>query len=455
MTDKTIAAIATAQGQGGVGIVRISGERAFEIADRVFTSVSDKKATSMTGYTASFGYVSDNDDNQLEAIMLVFRAPHSYTGENVVEISCQGGVYVTKSVLRSILDNGASPAEPGEFTKRAFLNGKMDLLEAEAVMNVISAKNKNSVKAANSVLSGTLSKRLKSVKEELLTVCAHLSAWADYPEDEIPAVNEDEIKSAIESSSSLLQRMIDECDAGKVMTEGIDTVIVGKPNVGKSTLMNMLTGYERSIVTDIPGTTRDIVEDTVTLGDYILRLSDTAGIRTTTDVIEQIGVDKAKDRITTGELILAVFDGSSELTEDDKKLLEDISTCNSVAIINKTDLRQKIDDDYIRSKVTHTVYTSAVNLSGKNELINALDQIFKTGTFNPSEGILTGERQRSTACAALSALKEAEYALGSGFTLDAVTVSLEFAVEELLQLTGERASEEIVAKVFERFCVGK
>ena len=252
-----------------------------------------------------------------------------------------------------------------------------------------------------------------------------------------------------------MQRMIEECDAGKVMTEGIDTVIVGKPNVGKSTLMNMLTGYERSIVTDIPGTTRDIVEDTVTLGDYILRLSDTAGIRTTTDVIEQIGVDKAKDRITTGELILAVFDGSSELTEDDKKLLEDISTCNSVAIINKTDLEQKIDDDYIRSKVSHTVYTSAVNLSGKNDLIKALDQIFKTGTFNPSEGILTGERQRSTACAALSALKEAEYALGSGFTLDAVTVSLEFAVEELLQLTGERASEEIVAKVFERFCVGK
>ncbi len=455
MNNKTIAAIATAQGQGGVGIIRISGEYAFDIADKVFTSTSGKRPHNMPGYTASFGHVSDENGNSLEAIMLIFKKPHSYTGEDVVEISCQGGVYVTKSILRAILDNGAYPAEAGEFTKRAFLNGKMDLLEAESVMNIISAKNKTAVKAANSVLEGKLGKRLKSVKEDLLTVAAHLSAWADYPEDEIPAVNEEEIFTAVDKASYALQTLIDECDRGRVLTEGIDTVIVGKPNVGKSTLMNMLSGSERSIVTDIPGTTRDIVEDTVNLGSYTLHLSDTAGIRFTDDIIEKIGVDKALDKINTGELILAVFDGSGKLSEEDKHLIDKISNYNCIAIINKSDLPQIIDNEYISQKIPHVVYTSAITQEGADKLIAALDDIFSTGAFNPGEGILAGERQRSTALSALEALIEAKTSLQAGYTLDAVTVSIEFAIQELLSLTGERATEEIVNKVFERFCVGK
>ena len=339
--NKTIAAISTAQGEGGVGVIRISGEDSAVIADRVFKNINSKKLAEMKGYTAAFGKIIYNNEELDEAVALVFKAPHSYTGENVVELSCHGGVYITKQVLRAVLDAGAVPAEPGEFTKRAFLNGKIDLTEAEAVIDIITAKSRGAARSAMCVKEGALRRKISAVKDDLLSLTAHLSAWADYPEEDIAEVDDDMIYSTCDSAVNELEKMLSTYDAGQAVKQGIDTVIAGRPNVGKSTLMNLLSGSEKSIVTDIPGTTRDIVEDTVVVGDVILRLSDTAGLRNTDDAVEKIGVDRAKKRLEQCGLLLAVFDNSQTLSEDDYNLIEASQGVPTIAIINKTDLDGK------------------------------------------------------------------------------------------------------------------
>lgn len=453
--EQTIAAISTPNGQGGMGVIRISGENALGIAEKIFNSVSGKKITEMKGYTASFGKIIDNGEPIDEAVVLVFRAPHSYTGEDVVEISCHGGMYVTKRVLRVALNNGAKPAQAGEFTKRAFLNGKMGLTEAESVMDIISAGGEQAARAALSTMEGNLRKRIDGVREELINLAAHLSAWADYPEDEIPEIEENELREGLIKCQIELQSLLKTYDAGKVMREGVDTVIAGRPNVGKSTLMNLLSGCERSIVTNIPGTTRDIIEETVMLGDVPLRLSDTAGIRSTDDPVESIGVQRAKDRLLSAGLIFAVFDASSTLTQDDKELLELLEGAPAVAVINKTDLDAKIDSDLIKEKVKHTVFISAKTGTGAQELQREVAEIVGTSQLAPSQGILATERQYSDAKDALRSIDEAIGAIDMGITLDAVTVVIEDAINSLLELTGERVTEAVVDKVFAHFCVGK
>lgn len=453
--DTTIAAICTAQGEGGIGVIRISGENAFEIADKVFYNINNKKVADMKGYTAAFGKVFEGEEEIDEAVVLVYRAPHSYTGENVVEISCHGGVFITKQVLRAVLNNGAVPAQAGEFTKRAFLNGKIDLTEAEAVIDIISAKSKSAARAALFVKDGVLRRKIDRVKENLLTQAAHLSAWADYPEEDIAEVSDDELFTTFDDAVRVLQGLLDTYDSGQAVKQGIDTVIAGRPNVGKSTLMNLLSGYEKSIVTDIPGTTRDIVEDTVVLGDVILRLSDTAGLRDTDDRVEQIGVDRAKKRLEQCGLLLAVFDNNQVLNEDDYDLIESAKNVPSIAIINKTDLEQKLDADYISSKIENVVYISAINGECREELTKAVEKIAGTANLNPSEGILSNERQRLAVSNALSSVIEARTALETGLTYDAVTVSLEDAISNLLELTGESTSDEVIDRVFHNFCVGK
>lgn len=451
----TIAAICTAQGEGGIGVIRISGENAFEIADKVFYNINNKKVVDMKGYTAAFGKFFDGGEEIDEAVVLVYRAPHSYTGENVVEISCHGGVFITKQVLRAVLNNGAVPAQAGEFTKRAFLNGKIDLTEAEAVIDIISAKSKSAARAALFVKDGVLRRKIDRVKENLLTQAAHLSAWADYPEEDIAEVSDDELFATFDDAVRVLKGLLDTYDSGQAVKQGIDTVIAGRPNVGKSTLMNLLSGYEKSIVTDIPGTTRDIVEDTVVLGEVILRLSDTAGLRDTDDRVEQIGVDRAKKRLEQCGLLLAVFDNNQVLNEDDYDLIESAKNVPSIAIINKTDLEQKLDADYISRKIENVVYISAINGECREELTKAVEKIAGTANLNPSEGILSNERQRLAVANALSSVIEARSALETGLTYDAVTVSLEDAISNLLELTGESTSDEVIDRVFHNFCVGK
>lgn len=455
MSEKTVAAISTAQGEGGIGVIRISGDDALEIADRIFKNVNGRKITEMKGYTAAFGKICNNGEEIDEAVALVFRAPNSYTGEDVVELSCHGGVFITKQVLRAVLSAGAVPAQAGEFTKRAFLNGKIDLTEAEAVIDIISAKSTSAARAALFAKEGVLRKKINSVKDDLLSLAAHLSAWADYPEEDIAEVTDDMIFDTCNKAITALEKLLSNYDSGQAVKQGIDTVIAGKPNVGKSTLMNLLSGCERSIVTDIPGTTRDIVEDTVVVGDVILRLSDTAGLRETDDTVEKIGVDRARKRLEECGLLLAVFDNSRELDSEDIELLASAKNVPAVAIINKTDLKQKLDINYISNIISNIVYISAKSGEGHEELVKAVEKIAGTENLNPSEGILSNERQRLAVSNALSSIKEARDALSLGMTFDAVTVSLEDAISQLLELTGEKASDEIIDRVFHNFCVGK
>lgn len=451
----TIAAISTAQGQGGIGVIRVSGEQAFTIVDKIFKSVSGKKIMDIKGYTALFGHIYNNEEVLDEAVVLKYVAPKSFTGENVVEISCHGGMYITKEVLNSVIMAGASLAEPGEFTKRAYLNGKMDLTEAESVMDIISAKSKSAARAALFVKDGALFKKSQQVKQLLLDKAAHLSAWADYPEEDIPEVSEDSIMEAIEESISILEKLLSTYDMGQVVKEGIDTVIAGRPNAGKSTLMNLLVGREKSIVTNIAGTTRDVVEDTVLVGNVMLKLSDTAGIRDTDNEIEKIGVQKTFDKINGAGLVIALFDNNEELNSEDIDLINKIKDMPCIAVINKIDLEDKVDKKYITDNIDNVVYISAKQQDNIDELKNMIEKIAGTEDFDPSAGIIANERQRNAIRNAVNSLYEAKESLAMGMTMDAITVSLQETIDYLLELTGEKAGEEIVDSVFHNFCVGK
>ena len=451
----TIAAISTAQGQGGIGVIRVSGEQAFTIVDKIFKSVSGKKIMDIKGYTALFGYIYNNEEVLDEAVVLKYVAPKSFTGENVVEISCHGGMYITKEVLNAVIMAGASLAEPGEFTKRAYLNGKMDLTEAESVMDIISAKSKSAARAALFVKDGALFKKSQQVKQLLLDKAAHLSAWADYPEEDIPEVSEDSIMEAIEESISILEKLLSTYDMGQVVKEGIDTVIAGRPNAGKSTLMNLLVGREKSIVTNIAGTTRDVVEDTVLVGNVMLKLSDTAGIRDTDNEIEKIGVQKTFDKINGAGLVIALFDNNEVLNSEDIDLINKIKDMPCIAVINKIDLEDKVDKKYITDNIDNVVYISAKQQDNIDELKNMIEKIAGTEDFDPSAGIIANERQRNAIRNAVNSLYEAKESLAMGMTMDAITVSLQETIDYLLELTGEKAGEEIVDSVFHNFCVGK
>lgn len=451
----TVAAISTAQGQGGIGVIRVSGEEAFTIVDKIFKSVSGKKIMDIKGYTALFGHIYNNEEVLDEVVVLKYVAPKSFTGENVVEISCHGGMYITKEVLNAVIMAGASLAEPGEFTKRAYLNGKMDLTEAESVMDIISAKSKSAARAALFVKDGALFKKSQQVKQLLLDKAAHLSAWADYPEEDIPEVSEDSIMEAIEESISILEKLLSTYDMGQVVKEGIDTVIAGRPNAGKSTLMNLLVGREKSIVTNIAGTTRDVVEDTVLVGNVMLKLSDTAGIRDTDNEIEKIGVQKTFDKINGAGLVIALFDNNEVLNSEDIDLINKIKDMPCIAVINKIDLEDKVDKKYITDNIENVVYISAKQQDNIDELKNMIEKIAGTEGFDPSTGIIANERQRNAIRNAVNSLYEAKESLAMGMTMDAITVSLQETIDYLLELTGEKAGEEIVDSVFHNFCVGK
>jgi len=451
----TIAAISTPNAAGGIGIIRISGDSAVKIADGCFRSVSGKSLTSLPGYRAAYGNFFDESGDIDDGVAVIYRAPRSYTGEDVAELCCHGGLYVTQKILRLVYSLGASPAEPGEFTKRAFLNGKMDLSQAESVMKVISAQGESALKAARNTLAGNISKKINGICSSLVSCAAALAAWADYPDEDIPAVENKRLNETLAEVSSGIKKLIDDYDTGRSVTEGVNTVICGKPNAGKSTLMNLLAGFQRSIVTSVPGTTRDSVEETVRVGNIVLRLSDTAGIRDTCDLVESMGVKIAKDKIENSDLIIAVFDGSEELSDEDMELTELIKNKTCLAVINKSDLKFKADTSLIENSFSHTITLSAKNEENTDKIKAALEDILGTGGLDFSGGILSGERQRRCCEKALEYITGAINALGSGYTVDAVNVDIDCAINELLTLTGKKASEEVVNEVFRSFCVGK
>lgn len=450
-----IAAISTPLGTGGVGIIRISGKNATEIADRIFVSVNGKKLSSSKGYRAYFGRIFDGETAVDEVVCLVFRAPHSYTGEDVVEINCHGGVVLLKKILRLVLQNGAQAAAPGEFTKRAFLNGKLDLSEAESVMTLISAQGEQGANAAFNQLEGSLSRKIEKINSSLLSLAAHIAAWVDYPDDEIEELGNNELYSTIYNAYLELCALLSNFDSGMAVTNGVDAAIVGKPNVGKSTLMNLLTGYDRSIVTEIEGTTRDVVEETVNLNGCILRISDTAGMRETGDIVEKLGVERSRKKLERAAIVFAVFDLSKPLSDEDKELIDECKDKNVIPIINKTDLEPRLDVDYIKNKLGSPLFISAKSGDGYNELCDRVAELMGTKNFDTTSAMLVNERQRICCQKASDALKDALEALNIGLTPDAIGVCIDDAIAALLELTGQKASEAVVDEVFKQFCVGK
>ena len=451
----TIAAIATPNAAGGIGIIRISGEDAFGITDKLFSAYSGKSVLSMKGYSAAYGKITDNGSPVDDAVVIAYKAPKSYTGEDVCEICCHGGLYIMQKVLRMVFSLGASPAGPGEFTKRAFLNGKMDLTQAESVMSIISASGEAALNAARNTLEGNISKNIDEICSSLITAAAGLAVWSDYPDEDIPAVENGALRITLKDADNKLNELLKRYDSGKAVTEGVNTVICGKPNVGKSTLMNVLSGYKRSIVTSVAGTTRDVVEETVRVGDILLRLADTAGIHDTSDEVESIGVTMAKDRIELSDLVLAVFDVSRPLDEEDILLLELCKNKRCLGIVNKADLTPEFTQEEIQKYIPDCITLSAKNAENSELLREALEKLLGTQGLDFSQGMLTAGRQYECVRKASECLKEAVYALDSGFTIDAVNVSIDCAVAHLLELTGKKASEEIVNEVFSKFCVGK
>lgn len=450
-----IAAIATPNASGGIGVIRISGEGAIGVAESVFRAASGKKLGDLSGYSALYGHVYDGDERIDECVALVFRAPKSYTGEDVAELSCHGGLYVTQRVLRAVLAHGAVPAEAGEFTKRAFLNGKIDLAEAESVMNIISAHGQQALNAAMNTLDGKLSEKVHAIAASLTHLSAAIAVWTDDPDEDVPEAHEENIRKGIENALARLEELLRNFDSGRAVTQGVSAAICGHPNVGKSTLMNLLTGFDRSIVTDIAGTTRDVVEETVRIGDIVLRLADTAGIHDSDDPVESIGIDRSLQKIDSSELILAVFDSSQDLTQDDTLLLEKCRGKRAVAILNKTDLPPKLDPEIIRQSIPCLVSISAVTGEGIEELKSALSSVLGTAELDTSSGMLANERQYLCCQQAVSSLREALDGLTLGITLDAVNVSMDYAIQKLLELTGEKVRDAVVNEVFAEFCVGK
>lgn len=450
-----IAAISTPLGTGGVGIIRISGKNATEIVDRIFVSVNGKKLSSSKGYRAYFGRIFDGETAVDEVVCLVFRAPHSYTGEDVVEINCHGGVVLLKKILRLVLQNGAQAAAPGEFTKRAFLNGKLDLSEAESVMTLISAQGEQGANAAFNQLEGSLSRKIEKINSSLLSLAAHIAAWVDYPDDEIEELGNNELYSTIYNAHLELCALLSNFDSGMAVTNGVEAAIVGKPNVGKSTLMNLLTGYDRSIVTEIEGTTRDVVEETVNLNGCILRISDTAGMRETGDIVEKLGVERSRKKLERAAIVFAVFDLSKPLSDEDKELIDECKDKNVIPIVNKTDLDPRLDVDYIKNKLGSPLFISAKSGDGYNELCDRVAELMGTKNFDTTSAMLVNERQRICCQKASDALKDALEALNIGLTPDAIGVCIDDAIAALLELTGQKASEAVVDEVFKQFCVGK
>lgn len=450
----TIAAIATPDAPGGISVIRISGNDAFVISDRIFRSFTGKTVQDMEGYTCAYGNIVDADEVVDDVVLTVFRAPKSYTGENVAEISCHGGRYITRKILRLILKNGAEPAGAGEFTKRAFLNGKMSLTQAEAVMDVISSAGETELRYANALKDGVVFRRINGLKNDLVKILADLAAWADFPEEDVPEVRPEVLLSELEELSQKFAKLAATYDSGRIIRDGINTVIVGRPNAGKSTLMNCLSGFQRSIVTDIEGTTRDVIEESIKLGDFTLRLSDTAGIRSTDDVIENMGVEIAFSRMKEADLIFAVFDSSRDLSDEDKRIISNIDLSKSVAIINKIDADSKIDRDYIYSIFKYVAEISAKNEDGIEKIEKILEEMFEHND-KPENGFIANERQKNCLERAAEYVNEAKTALESGVLLDGITVLLDSASEKLMELTGEKVSEAVVDDVFSRFCVGK
>lgn len=456
--ETTIAAIATAPGEGGIGIVRISGSQAADVADALFNTKKIKSFHEAEPYRLYFGHVVRKDQRVDEGLAVYMKAPHSYTGEDVVEIQIHGSTEALRETLELALENGALPASRGEFTKRAFLNGRLDLTQAEAVMDIIEARGSAALSQAESHLSGALSRFVKMSRDELTDLITKLEVTIDYPEEDLEDLTNEQIGEGLDGIEKSLSSLLKRSEEGRIIKDGLRTAIVGRPNAGKSSLLNALLQEDRAIVTDIPGTTRDTIEESIKIGGVPLVLMDTAGLRETDNKVEKIGIERAKKSMEQADLVLAVIDGSHSLEKEDRELLSSLKGRKSMVILNKYDLPQEVDEEEIKALAgdAPVVSLSARYGSGMEELEEALRRLTETQDRDAGRRLfLTNLRHVDLVKKALEAVRRAQKSLQDGMPADCITVDLVEAWNRMGEITGETVDNELINKIFERFCVGK
>ena len=453
----TIAAISTAPGAAGIGIIRMSGEDCFNVLKKIFVP---KKDSEIKGYSIKYGNIVNSKTHEIidEVLVSYFVAPKSYTKENMCEINSHGGIIVEKLILEECIKNGATLAEPGEFTKRAFLNGRIDLSQAEAIIDIINSKTEKEMEVAQRHLDGKLSEKIKEIQKLLLDVMADIEASIDYPEYDIEETTNKKLNDVLEITKNKLKKLEQSFSIGKILKEGIKTTIIGKPNVGKSSLLNMVLGEERAIVSNIEGTTRDTIEEYVNIKGIPLKIIDTAGIRNTNDEIEQIGVKKSKEVINNADLIIAVFDDSREFDDKDKEIVNLIENKNAIIIINKTDLKKGLikNNEIIKNIKNTKIDFSTINENGYDELQNEILKMFNAEEIKIDDSeIVTSQRQKENIMKASESVNKAQKSLEDKMPLDITAICLKDILENLANITGENVSEDIINEIFKKFCLGK
>lgn len=457
----TIASIATPLTPSGIGIIRLSGDESIKIVNNLFKSnIEGKKISNVKSHTINYGYIINPKDDSIvdEVLVSIMKAPNSYTKEDIVEINCHGGIVIMQKVLKLVLENGARLAEPGEFTKRAFLNGRIDLSQAEAVIDIINAKTDMLIKSSINQLSGSVSEKLSTIKNQLLELIAHIEASIDYPEYDIDEIKEDNVIFRINNIIDLIKTLIDSYDNGRIIKEGIRTAIIGKPNVGKSSLLNALLREQRAIVTDIPGTTRDILEEYMNVHGIPIRLIDTAGIRDTNDLVEKIGVDKAKKMIEEAELIILMIDSSDELSKEDINVLELIKNKKAIILLNKIDIEQKVSSQDLNeyARESHIIPISVKNLEGIDKLEESIKEMFFIGKIDFNDNVyITNVRHKNALDNALNHLNEVKKSIENGFPEDFWAIDLKNVYENIGEVTGDSVNEDLIDQIFSQFCLGK
>ena len=456
--NETIAAISTANGEAGIGIVRMSGDDSVKIADKIFKSVSKKSLFDIENRKMAYGHIYDGDKLVDEVLIVKMLAPHTYTREDVVEIYCHGGIISVRKILNLLLDKGAVLAERGEFTKRAFLNGRLDLTQAEAVIDIIKSKSDLSYDMSIKQLEGSLKGKLDEVKDDLISISSLIVANIDFPEDEIEEATYDKLRSYTEDALEIVEKLLENSNRGMLLRDGINTIILGKPNVGKSTLLNKLLRFDKAIVTDVAGTTRDIISDYINLDGILLKLTDTAGIRDTKDLVEKIGVDRAKSEIDSADLIIAIFDGSRKINKDDYEIINLIRDKKSIIIFNKDDLDQAVSEEEIERLIDGKDYlrTSMQDAQDISKIENIIKDMFFEGKISTTSDVYVNNVRHIRALERTKkSLLDVIEDINNEMFLDLMEVNVNNALMSLGEITGETNTEDILDRVFSEFCIGK
>ncbi|MBR3255641.1 MAG: tRNA uridine-5-carboxymethylaminomethyl(34) synthesis GTPase MnmE [Clostridia bacterium] len=455
----TIASISTAPGIGGIGIIRMSGENCFDVLEKIFQAKKPQKIEDIKGYSIKYGNIFDDKNNSVDEVLVsYFKAPKSYTTENMCEINTHGGIVVLRKILDLCLKNGAELAEPGEFTKRAFLNGRIDLLQAESVIDIINAKSEKEAKTSINQLEGRLSKKINEIKQKILNVMVNMEVAIDYPEYDVEDATNTQILTMLNEVESDLKTLEKSFDNGKIIKEGIKTAIIGRPNAGKSSLLNAILKEERAIVTDIEGTTRDTIEEFVNVNGIPLNLVDTAGIRDTENEVEKIGVKKSKKIAQDADLVIAIFDSSKELTAEDIDIIDFIKGKKVIIVLNKMDLEAKIDDnnEQLKQVSNNIIKISALNETGIEELYNSISKMFNLNEINiDNEIVITNLRHKNLISKAIDNVKKAKETLENSMPSDIVAINIKEILESLGEITGEEVTDNIINEIFAKFCLGK